>query len=415
MPTASKNWRCSTSTTCWRGPVPCSAVRRATICGGGFRRISNCCWSTSFRTPIALQVELVEALCGERLDAGKLFFVGDYKQSIYRFRGADPDVFRDLRGRMPERGIVADEELSQPAGDSGFRQRAVLARPGLRTTSPCGRIARRPRRCRRSNSCGRPSRPACKKRTCGNCAAARPIGSPVACGACSTTESSLVGRTRYRAAGEPPTRAARPGDIAILFRALSDVELYEEALRRQGIDYYLVGGHAFYAQQEIFDLVNLLRAVASPSDEISLAGVLRSGFFSLSDETLFWLAQHDGAVRRIVRGSVPRADRARAASAGRICGGHDHKIARVQGPLENLRADRAGDLADRLRRRALARVLGQAQAGQPAKADRTGPVVRARGRFRPGRFHRPAVGVRGPAAEGSRWPRPWPKIPTSCG
>ena len=43
-----------------------------------------------------------------------------------------------------------------------------------------------------------------------------------------------------------------------MFRALTNVEYYEEALRRYGIDYYLVGGHAFYAQQEIYDIVNLL-------------------------------------------------------------------------------------------------------------------------------------------------------------
>ncbi|HYW81504.1 MAG TPA: 3'-5' exonuclease, partial [Thermoguttaceae bacterium] len=65
-----------------------------------------------------------------------------------------------------------------------------------------------------------------------------------------------------------------------------------EALRRYDIDYYLVGGHAFYAQQEIFDLLNLLRAIESTCDEVSLVGVLRSPFFGLFDETLFWLAQH---------------------------------------------------------------------------------------------------------------------------
>ena len=59
-------------------------------------------------------------------------------------------------------------------------------------------------------------------------------------------------------AGHTPVR---PGDIALLFRALTDVEYYEEALRRYGINYYLVGGHAFYAQQEVFDLLNLLRAL----------------------------------------------------------------------------------------------------------------------------------------------------------
>ena len=84
--------------------------------------------------------------------------------------------------------------------------------------------------------------------------------------------------------------------MAILFRAFSDVDLYEEQLRRHGIDYYLVGGHAFYAQQEIFDLLNLLRAVASPGDEVSLVGVLRSGFFALSDDTIYWLATRTGGL-----------------------------------------------------------------------------------------------------------------------
>ena len=54
------------------------------------------------------------------------------------------------------------------------------------------------------------------------------------------------------------------------------MRFYEEALRRNGIDYYLVGGHAFYAQQEIYDVLNLLRALVSPADEVSLAGALRS-------------------------------------------------------------------------------------------------------------------------------------------
>ena len=93
--------------------------------------------------------------------------------------------------------------------------------------------------------------------------------------------------------GQPVLRAVERGDIALLFRALTNVEYYEEALRRYDIDYYLVGGHAFYAQQEIYDVVNLLRAVACPCDEVALAGTLRSPMFGLLDETLYWLAQHE--------------------------------------------------------------------------------------------------------------------------
>ena len=87
--------------------------------------------------------------------------------------------------------------------------------------------------------------------------------------------SALFSTRARRSSGiEGAARAVRPGDVALLFRAMTNVEYYEDALRRAGIDYCLVGGRAFYAQQEIFDVVNLLRALANPSDEVSLVGAL---------------------------------------------------------------------------------------------------------------------------------------------
>jgi ATP-dependent helicase/nuclease subunit A len=91
-------------------------------------------------------------------------------------------------------------------------------------------------------------------------------------------------------------RAVEYGDIAILFRSLESSYLYEDALERYGIPYYVVGGKAFYAQQEVFDLLNFLRTIDSTCDDVALAGVLRSPFFSLRDDTLFFLAQQPGGV-----------------------------------------------------------------------------------------------------------------------
>src|SRR5262249_45661066 len=79
-----------------------------------------------------------------------------------------------------------------------------------------------------------------------------------------------------------PLRRVRPGDVVLLFRAMTHVAIYEAALRRYGLDYYLVGGRAFFAQQEIYDLLHLLRALENPQDGISLAGTLRSPFCCLS-------------------------------------------------------------------------------------------------------------------------------------
>ena len=134
-------------------------------------------------------------------------------------------------------------------------------------------------------------------------------------------------------------REVRKGDVAILFRSLSDVSYYEDALRSYGIDYYLVGGHAFYAQQEIYDVLNLLRSLLSMADEVSLAGVLRSPFFSLTDETLFWLAQHEGGLSEGLRAAelseaIDEEQQVRAAFAARLI--EELRVQKDRLPIEEL-------------------------------------------------------------------------------
>ena len=103
-------------------------------------------------------------------------------------------------------------------------------------------------------------------------------------------------RTKVKdAKGRPLLRRTQPGDIVILFRALSNVQEYEAALQRYGLDYYLVGGKAFFAQQEVFDLLNLCRYLDDCDDIVGLVGVLRSPFFNLSDDALQALAFHTPA------------------------------------------------------------------------------------------------------------------------
>ena len=244
-----------------------------------------------FQDTDRLQVELVRALCGDVAD-GKLFFVGDMNQSIYRFRGAQPDVFLDLHAQIPEPGQLplTKNFRSQPAilnfvnalfahafGKSYKplrpNRRQITAEPAIEflwtltpdKRQPGGKQDARTQEARRI---------------------ARRLRELMEC------EAPIIADTE----ADGSKRALKLGDVAILFRALSDVALYESALRDYGLDYYLVGGHAFYAQQEIYDVLNLLRAIASPADEISLAGVLRSPFFSLADETLFWLVESAGSL-----------------------------------------------------------------------------------------------------------------------
>ncbi len=246
-----------------------------------------------FQDTDPVQVDLIKALCGDGLQAGKLFFVGDYKQSIYRFRGADPHVFRHLRESVPNEGRL-------PLTLNFRSQPAVLHFVNALFADILGKGYEPLRAHRQQVGKGPaieflwalPDEPSDAKETADDLRRREADWIARRLRAMIESETPLIWDAAAARLGTPAARAVRPGDVAILFRALSDVAYYEEALRKHGLDYYLVGGHAFYAQQEIFDLTNLLRAVAYPADAISLVGALRSPLFCLADESLLWLSQH---------------------------------------------------------------------------------------------------------------------------
>jgi ATP-dependent helicase/nuclease subunit A len=258
-----------------------------------------------FQDTDPLQVELVRALCDGSVADGRLFFVGDYKQSIYRFRGADPHVFRQLREEIPAEGQLplTRNFRSQPAviefvnclfsGEMGPRYEPLEAHRAQLGPSPAVEFLwaiepeEEPSARHAPNDAPEPESedsPSERNRRREARWIARRLRAMLDGGEMLVWDKG--------ASGKPALRAVRPGDITLLFRALTNVEYYEEALRDHNIDYYLVGGHAFYAQQEIFDIVNLLRAVASPCEEVSLVGVLRSPMFGILDETLYHLSKH---------------------------------------------------------------------------------------------------------------------------
>jgi ATP-dependent helicase/nuclease subunit A len=247
-----------------------------------------------FQDTDQLQVDLVTALCGPAFSEGRLFFVGDFKQSIYRFRGAEPEVFRALQAKVPPLGQLelSFNFRSQPAILDFVN---ALFHKAIKGYEPLGSSRQQKssppnveflwKLAPNKNSYQKGAAQEARRLEAG--AIARRLRGLLDA---QSSDTPIVDRDT----GKP--RQLRPGDVAILFRALSDVQLYEEALREYGLDYYLVGGHAFYAQQEIYDVLNLLRAVASTADEVSLAGALRSPFFALADETLFWLVDQRGSL-----------------------------------------------------------------------------------------------------------------------
>jgi ATP-dependent helicase/nuclease subunit A len=94
-------------------------------------------------------------------------------------------------------------------------------------------------------------------------------------------------------------------EVALLFRASTGYADYEEALEEAGIPFVTVAGRGFYDRPEIRDLVNILRALADPIDDLAFAGLLRSPAFGLSDAGLYLLRQSGSALLAgLARGPV---------------------------------------------------------------------------------------------------------------
>jgi ATP-dependent helicase/nuclease subunit A len=236
-----------------------------------------------------VQVQLAEYLCGGGLTAGKLFAVGDWKQSIYRFRGADVTLFRHMRQQVPHEGRLGltVNFRSQPVildftnallGHRFEDYEPLEPHHRQLNGGPCVEFLWSPRG---------DKEPVAEARRTEADWIARRIAAMVGQEALVVEERGTEGER---------LRPVRRGDVVLLFRAMSNVHLYEGALRKHGLDYYLVGGRAFFAQQEIYDLLSLLRGLENPQDAVSLAGTLRSPFCCLSDESLFVLSRAPGGI-----------------------------------------------------------------------------------------------------------------------
>jgi ATP-dependent helicase/nuclease subunit A len=231
--------------------------------------------------------------------------VGDLKQSIYRFRGADVAVFARVIRRFGEEGAgrvlhlsvnhrsapailelvneVSARALQPPAGVPprddelrfGEHDRLVATRTG--GASPACELL--------DDTEGGP---AAERRIREARAIAARIGAIV---------SGAAGlAARERADGEERERRPRFGDVAILFRRLTQLGPYERALREAGIPYRLARGGGFFQAPEIRDLGELLAALFDPDDAAAWAALLRSPLCAIPDGALLVLA-HAGLGR----------------------------------------------------------------------------------------------------------------------
>jgi len=277
----------------------CPAVRRK--CGQRFRQIMV----DEFQDTNELQRQIVYILAGgdaDNLRGDKLFIVGDAKQSIYRFRGADVTLFDRVR-----RDIAATGGSAVELADNFRSMDGLLALYNgcfsaiMGTTGDT--IAFSPLQARR---CGRLA-----ENTRAELMVIAPGDWPPEQTAREAEAARVAERIRMMVEGceelidhDATPRAVKYGDIAILFRSAKDSETYAAALQRLGVPYYLVGGQGFYSCQEIRDVLNLLAVVDNRYQETALAGVLRSPLFRLDDMTLLRLKECAKEVAKESGGSL---------------------------------------------------------------------------------------------------------------
>jgi ATP-dependent helicase/nuclease subunit A len=104
----------------------------------------------------------------------------------------------------------------------------------------------------------------------------------------------LEARALARRVRELIDEGLRGRDIVLLFRRFTFVEEYRQALIAEGVPHRLVRGRGFYGAQEVLDLGALLTLTVDPSDAMALATVLRSPLCGLSDASLLRVAGASG-------------------------------------------------------------------------------------------------------------------------
>ena len=79
-----------------------------------------------------------------------------------------------------------------------------------------------------------------------------------------------------REAGRAENSSGETPRAAVLYRTNSQSRLFEEAMRRYGLKYKVVGGFSFYERAEIKDLISYLKVIQNPDDSISLLRVINT-------------------------------------------------------------------------------------------------------------------------------------------
>jgi ATP-dependent helicase/nuclease subunit A len=231
-----------------------------------------------------------------------IFIVGDRKQSIYRFRDADVAVLREA-GRHID--ALRPGATSRRSISRSFRALPELLAFVNELFTDMSQPATRPDDFTYGDSDRFPV-DATRDRLRGPVLGISVAEDAVLCAAAVADEITRVlgeETVRDRKTGVP--RAARPGDIAILFRSRASHREFEHELEVRGIPSYVYKGLGFFDADETKDLTALMRYLADPSSDLRASAFLRSRFVRLSDPGLAALSP--GAAAAVTGARLPDA------------------------------------------------------------------------------------------------------------
>ncbi len=226
------------------------------------------------------------------LEPGKLFFVGDEKQSIYRFRGADVSVFKGLKEELEAYGGRSLELGSNYRSDAKLIDFFNTLFPGVMEHhgEPYEAAFTPMRAGLGPGVSGAPVTLFYKplKQSTGEGASedeellnlTEAEAWHIARWVRSTVETR---RPHLRCGNDGKTREMTYDDVAVLLRTTSGQLHFERAFRHMGIPYTVETHRALYLDAPVNDLYLFIQVLAYPQDRRAYAALLRSPFCSLDD------------------------------------------------------------------------------------------------------------------------------------
>ena len=243
--------------------------------------------------------ELVRAWsAGEGLTHGpippSIFIVGDRKQSIYGFRDAEVTVL-DAAAEFID--ALRPEAPARAAITRSFRSVRELLEFVNDVCAAIEKAPDRPDAFRYSEDDAFPTFGAAGRPAVEIPSEPRAIG--IVTADTDAAQAELVAGEIARLLNEGVTvrdrdtgvrRPIGPGDIGVLFRTRESHSLFESALARRGVAYYVYKGLGFFDAEEVKDVLALVAYLADPGSNLRAAALLRSRIIHLSDEALKLLA-----------------------------------------------------------------------------------------------------------------------------